>query len=228
MDLADALATYRQTLRSLGSSPTVADIAGAGTTAGAVRGWWGEGARLPSTPSQRIRLVAAVGAAHGEERAKAFEVSMAVLEGARADRRREPSGAAPRDAPDTQLTTRARLRLELDASCVWGFAQRPVRHADLPWNELHPPQYSSLTGGNLPRYVERDVDATLDARLHLAFSSPEWRDRLVVIVSPPKSGKTRSLLEALSRAAPTKSRLIWTDRPGSGPSPSSQPPRVRA
>jgi len=57
---------------------------------------------------------------------------------------------------------------------------------------------SDLTDG-LPLYVSREADVSLAERLDTADAAEatEWRARLVVVAGPPKSGKTRSMLECL-------------------------------
>ncbi|WP_158522468.1 tetratricopeptide repeat protein [Tessaracoccus aquimaris] len=70
-------------------------------------------------------------------------------------------------------------------------------------------QGSWLTGGETPEYAPRAVDAYLDERLSVSSGGA-----FVVIVGPPKSGKTRTLLEALRRNVPH--RLLWQLRPVEG------------
>ncbi len=56
-----------------------------------------------------------------------------------------------------------------------------------------------MTDGELPPYVAREADLSLDERLEIAFDADEadWRNRLIVVAGPPKSGKTRSMLNRL-------------------------------
>lgn len=60
---------------------------------------------------------------------------------------------------------------------------------------------SSLTRDLVPPYVPRDIDPELDTRLQMALRGSA--EPLVVVVGPTKSGKSRCLLEALGRVAPT-------------------------
>lgn len=60
---------------------------------------------------------------------------------------------------------------------------------------------SSRCGGDIPHYVPRDIDTVLADRLN----DPETH--LVVLVGPPKAGKTRTLVHALTAARPDA--LIW-------------------
>lgn len=57
--------------------------------------------------------------------------------------------------------------------------------------------------GALPGYLRRVADEGLDYRLRQAVdgidSDSPWHDRLLLVLGPPRSGRTRSVLEALNR-----------------------------
>ena len=60
---------------------------------------------------------------------------------------------------------------------------------------------SDVSDHEVPAYVARTLDPVLREQLDraLASSGEVWRDQVVVISGPTRSGKTRSLLEALRR-----------------------------
>lgn len=60
---------------------------------------------------------------------------------------------------------------------------------------------SDITDGSLPPYVDRSHDEELSDRVEDALRSAptEWQRRVVVLAGPAKSGKSRSLYEAIRR-----------------------------
>jgi TPR repeat protein len=66
---------------------------------------------------------------------------------------------------------------------------------------------SWLADGAVPTYVPRIVDADLDSRL-IAATTTSSPGAAVGVVGAPKSGKTRSLLEAIMRVAPRATLYI--------------------
>lgn len=75
----------------------------------------------------------------------------------------------------------------------------PTTANALPLNQLQ--LGSSRCGGDIPHYVPRDIDTVLADRLN----DPETH--MVVLVGPPKAGKTRTLVHALTTNRPDA--LIW-------------------
>jgi TPR repeat protein len=71
---------------------------------------------------------------------------------------------------------------------------------------------SDVTGDDVPAYVARDVDPRLDQLLHDADAGTIAH--FVAVAGPTKSGKTRCLLEALSRTKPL--HLVFTLRRTTG------------
>ena len=106
-----------------------------------------------------------------------------------------------------QRTVEANARKEERLSDVLiGDAERTVREAASPeglragfW------QGSWATEGATPPYVPRSADRLLNDRLQTLAAAGEGG--VVVVVGPPKAGKTRALLEALCRTMP--SRRLW-------------------
>ncbi len=80
--------------------------------------------------------------------------------------------------------------------------------AEVNLGALDGPRLGSwLLGGAMPDYVGRDLDTELDDRLTAAADG----GGLVVMIGEPKSGKTRTLLEALARVVPQ--RVVWSINP---------------
>ena len=75
----------------------------------------------------------------------------------------------------------------------------PVRRLDRQKLNLG----SRLAGGEVPSYCEREADEELLRR----FNSGDTK--LVVLIGPPKSGKTRTLIEALGKSSKRSSDTYW-------------------
>jgi len=81
------------------------------------------------------------------------------------------------------------------------FRPIPIKNLD----ELELNLGSSIFDGALPPYCRREVDAELLAALE------DDTQKIVVLVGPPKAGKTRSLLEALKKSKHAPLDILWLD-----------------
>lgn len=166
---------------------------------------------------------------------------------ARADSMAEANRTAAADARhwnerDRGIVPRSERQLAESVSGAWP----PPRLADL--DLVHWFRFASEFSGDQPTlYVERTADALLDERLRAALATyqvdsitgmlpssgsggsrqqvrHDWRTRIVVVAGPPKSGKTRSVLEALIRHGLAQSRVLVVRPPtGHGSGPEIQP-----
>src|SRR5580704_10810525 len=119
-----------------------------------------------------------------------------------------PSGSSLVPASDYAETTARRARDQADRCCHYGFGL-PI--SELQWPDI-PAQMSSLTGGGLPEYVQRTVDDQLRGALTRAVNATSTKERLVLLVGPVKSGKTRTLVEQLKQVLP-HAALAWLRDP---------------
>ena len=174
-----------------------------------VSGWLGNamwlhgqiGGRPPSAPADLLdAIIAAVHALVPAPPPGASEwpsfTDLATVYAARQDRR-EGDGAARGTAT---IKGKAAAHAAADLAALLRFA--PGQRA---W-QLDPLELtlgSWLTEGMLPSYVPRDADQQLRA----ALADPARR--LVVITGPPKSGKTRALVEVLHHNPAARDQRVW-------------------
>jgi TPR repeat protein len=122
------------------------------------------------------------------------------------------SSQPPRSARGfPELTARQHRKESLFALLDGGSGPVLVEHLDL---EGRFRLGSELTDNTVPTYVQRTADIKLRARIASALGAgpDEWRARIVLAAGPPKAGKTRSILEAVTDLAPHALALV--KRPG--------------
>ena len=90
------------------------------------------------------------------------------------------------------------LGKSLDEFCTIRTGKEIIDWVDIEsdWNTLNSP----LTGDRRPAYGPREHDALLDRKFHAAIANTgDLWDSAVIVAGPSKSGKTRSVLEAIRR-----------------------------
>ena len=199
-ELIAALSALTSQLRGpqgLGSVAAVSEAVGASESS--VRTWFGWRSSRLSAPGPRHRSAARdVLEKHlGRTAAMQAERLWVRWESIAADRayqaRTAPKGARPdRDDPAR------RRRATLGRQFLRGGWNPQATAISLDGTALR--LGSDVTDGELPPYVGRGVDARLDQRIGDALAAESsTADRIVGVAGPPKSGKTRSLVEALCR-----------------------------
>jgi hypothetical protein len=160
-------------------------------TAAAVRGWFGSDAKIPTLDSHLDALKDVVSEALPEA-AEEFASVADALRRVRAGNQRNTKG------PIERRTSLYKL----------GYISTPVASAgELDWDRLL--LGSWVFDGDLPPYVHRQSDSlTIEA-----LANPERK--VVTITGSPKSGKTRSLIECLSRSPLKANDVYWlSPQPG--------------
>jgi hypothetical protein len=160
-------------------------------TAAAVRGWFGKDAKVPTLSSHLDALKDVVSEALPEA-AEEFASVADALRRVREGNQRNTKG------PIERRTSLYKL----------GYISTPVASAgELDWDRLL--LGSWVFDGDLPPYVHRQSDSlTIEA-----LANPERK--VVTITGSPKSGKTRSLIECLSRSPLKANDVYWlSPQPG--------------
>lgn len=192
-----ALTSQLRSPDSLGSVAAVSEAVGASESS--IRTWFGWRTNRLSAPGARHRAAARqllqdhLGPAAAAEAERVWAEWEAITADRAYKARAAPKGARPgRDDPAR------RRRLALGRQYLRGGWDPQVTPASLDASRLR--LGSDVTHGELPPYVHRGIDHLLDQRIARALSaSSSLASRIVGICGPPKSGKTRSLVEALKR-----------------------------
>jgi len=181
-------------------------------------GLGGEGSRV-STPGNTAKrkveyLCTKVSELLDEEAADALARLWSDLSDLRSQRRSasRESSQPPRSARVfPELTARQHRKESLFALLDGGAGPMLVEHLDL---EGRFRLGSELTDNAVPAYVKRTADVKLRARIASALRAgpDEWQARIVLAAGPPKAGKTRSIIEAVTDLAPHALALV--KRPG--------------
>jgi Flp pilus assembly protein TadD len=155
-------------------------------TAAAVRGWFGKDAKVPTLSSHLDALKDVVSEALPE----AAEEFSSVVDALRRVRARNQ-----RNAQGSKAGTSSRTRFE-DA-----LLHPPCSILELDLKQLM--LGSWVSGGELPQYCRRNVDAQIVDALN------DESRTLLVLSGPPKSGKTRTLTECLEQSELRNATVYW-------------------
>ncbi|MEO0023865.1 MAG: hypothetical protein RL196_306 [Actinomycetota bacterium] len=111
-----------------------------------------------------------------------------------------------RAANQAQARKQSNIAVELYQTEVLKYEATKVK--DL--NEIDLQLGSAVFEGKLPPYCERDVDSQIISALN------DQNRKIVVVVGPPKSGKTRTLIEGLKSSNLAENTVYWLNSMNQG------------